>query len=157
MKKYLRNERGLTLVEMLATLVILAIIATIAAVAIGNIIQNSKDKAVLADALSIIEGAKIAYMDGQLEGNADHSIESFKEYVEGVNINDSNIKVYIGQSGENSINDKYKDKGLNYYAIEYDEIGKINKNSKFFVKGYNISSTKHYYEEDIANALRGKK
>ena len=61
--KQLKNERGLTLVELLAVIVILAIIAAIAAVAIGNVINNSKDKAILSDAVTIIDGAKIAIMD----------------------------------------------------------------------------------------------
>jgi len=61
--KQLKNERGLTLVELLAVIVILAIIAAIAAVAIGNVINNSKDKAILSDAVTIIDGAKIAVMD----------------------------------------------------------------------------------------------
>lgn len=40
--KYFRNERGLTLVELLAVIVILGIIAAIAVPAVGNIIEKSK-------------------------------------------------------------------------------------------------------------------
>ena len=39
MKKQLNNEKGLTLIELLAVIVILAIIAAIAVPAIGNIIR----------------------------------------------------------------------------------------------------------------------
>lgn len=65
LKKRTKNEKGLTLIELLAVIVILAIIAAIAIPAIGNIISNSRDKAVLADSINIISGGKIAHMDGQ--------------------------------------------------------------------------------------------
>ena len=63
--KHMKNEKGLTLIELLAVIVILAIVAAIAIPAIGNIINNSRDKAILSDALAVISGAKIAYMDGK--------------------------------------------------------------------------------------------
>ena len=67
MKKLMKNQKGMTLIELLAVIVIIAIIALIAIPAIGNIINNSKDKAILADASSIISGAKIALQDGSCE------------------------------------------------------------------------------------------
>lgn len=63
MKKRIKNEKGLTLIELLAVIVILAIIAAIAIPAIGNIIQNSRDKAVLTEASNLLSGAKIAITD----------------------------------------------------------------------------------------------
>lgn len=64
MKKLLKNQKGLTLIELLAVIVILAIVAAIAVPAIGNIISNSRDKAILADASNILAGAKLAVIDG---------------------------------------------------------------------------------------------
>ena len=46
LQKRLNNEKGLTLVELLAVIVILGIIAAIAVPSIGGIIQNSREKAV---------------------------------------------------------------------------------------------------------------
>ena len=63
MKKLMKNQKGMTLIELLAVIVIIAIIALIAIPAIGNIINNSKDKAILSDASNIISGAKIAFQD----------------------------------------------------------------------------------------------
>lgn len=63
-KKQMKNEKGLTLIELLAVIVILAIIAAIAIPAIGNVIANSKQKALLANASNILAGAKIAVVDG---------------------------------------------------------------------------------------------
>lgn len=64
LNKKLKNEKGLTLIELLAVIVILAIIALIAIPAIGSIVSNSKSKAILSDATSIIAGAKTAITDG---------------------------------------------------------------------------------------------
>lgn len=58
--KYLRKEKGMTLVELLAVLVILGIVAAIAVPAISNVIDNSRDKATVSEAVSIIEAAKLA-------------------------------------------------------------------------------------------------
>lgn len=73
MKKVLKNEKGMTLIELLAVIVIIAIIALIAVPAIGNIINNSKDKAILSDASTIISGAKIAIADGACTSSTDNS------------------------------------------------------------------------------------
>ncbi|WP_033544133.1 prepilin-type N-terminal cleavage/methylation domain-containing protein [Planococcus sp. CAU13] len=59
MQKRLKNEKGMTLIELLAVIVILAIIAAIAIPAIGNIIENSRYNAVKSDALNILSAAKI--------------------------------------------------------------------------------------------------
>lgn len=62
-RKQLKNEKGLTLVELLAVIVILAIIAAIAVPAIGNIIKNSKYNAAKADALNVLNAAQMYYLD----------------------------------------------------------------------------------------------
>ena len=63
MKKRIKNEKGLTLIELLAVIVILGIVAAIAIPAIGNIIDNQRVKAVKADAANIISAAQIYYAD----------------------------------------------------------------------------------------------
>ena len=63
--KLLKNQKGMTLVELLAVLVILGIIAAIAIPMIGNAISESKQKGELNDALSIIAAAKLANANGE--------------------------------------------------------------------------------------------
>ncbi|MFR1799748.1 MAG: type II secretion system protein [Enterococcus casseliflavus] len=49
LNKLLKDERGLSLVELLAVVVILAIIAGIGVIAIGNVIQNAREDAAVSD------------------------------------------------------------------------------------------------------------
>jgi type IV pilus assembly protein PilA len=67
--KVLKNEKGLTLIELLAVMVILGIIAAIAIPAIGGIIQNSREDAVKSDAIAILEAAKLAVASNDIELN----------------------------------------------------------------------------------------
>lgn len=64
LKKRFKNERGLTLVELLAVIVILAILAIIAFVFIGGIIENSKKDAHIANAQQVIAAAKLHEASG---------------------------------------------------------------------------------------------
>src|SRR5690625_2883104 len=63
-----KNEKGLTLVELLAVVVILAIVAAIAFVMIGNVMENAKKDAAIADALQAISAAKLYEVTGKPEG-----------------------------------------------------------------------------------------
>ncbi|MEI4769407.1 prepilin-type N-terminal cleavage/methylation domain-containing protein [Psychrobacillus sp. FJAT-51614] len=87
--KILKNQKGLTLIELLAVIVILAIVAAIAVPAIGNIISNSRDKAILADASNILAGAKLAVIDNKCDDTTTAGTIScdqtvLEDYVEGI-------------------------------------------------------------------------
>lgn len=84
--KNFKNQKGLTLIELLAVLVILGIIAAIAIPMISNIIENSRDKATVNEALNIINAAKLAYANGEIskdeKGNIAYNLEALQGYID---------------------------------------------------------------------------
>lgn len=73
MKKFIQNklkeQKGLTLIELLAVIVIIAIIAAIAIPAIGNIIENSRHNAAKADVQNVMSSASLYFTE---TGSADN-------------------------------------------------------------------------------------
>ncbi|MBD8015820.1 prepilin-type N-terminal cleavage/methylation domain-containing protein [Planococcus wigleyi] len=69
-QKKLKDQKGMTLIELLAVIVIIAIIAAIAIPAIGNIIENSRYSAVKSDATNVLNAAQLYYTENP-QGPAD--------------------------------------------------------------------------------------
>ncbi|WP_084710699.1 competence type IV pilus major pilin ComGC [Ornithinibacillus californiensis] len=64
LKRMFKNQKGFTLVELLAVIVILGIILAIAVPAIGNVIGDSEDKAHEANLELIKNAARLAHVSG---------------------------------------------------------------------------------------------
>ena len=60
LRRLFKNQKGFTLVELLAVIVILGIIAAIAIPSIGSIIDNSKKDAHVANAEMVVSAARLA-------------------------------------------------------------------------------------------------
>ncbi|WP_419958653.1 type II secretion system protein [Psychrobacillus psychrotolerans] len=128
--KILKNQKGLTLIELLAVIVILAIVAAIAVPSIGSIINNSRDKAILSDASAIMSGAKIAMTDGSCKTKTDTdgntcTAEELKDYVEGIKLatSDQIVKTATG------------------YSITYSKLSNIQNETKFNNGGFKKGDT----------------
>lgn len=120
MKKLLKkrlNQKGLTLIELLAVIVILAIVAAIAVPAIGNIIENSRIKAAKSDAVMILNAVNLYETnEGALASGATIAIQQdanstgtpeFDEYLD--SIGNFNGPVTITQSaGGNTITGEWE-------------------------------------------------
>lgn len=121
LKKRIKNEKGLSLVELLAVIVILGIVAAIAIPAIGNIIDSSRVKAAKADAANVLSAAQIYFLENpdaeKFEGAAGEGaagtgeatdVTDWKAYVEDLGTiksftvtkdNDGNTITTSGESG----------------------------------------------------------
>lgn len=93
-KQRIKNEKGLTLIELLAVIVILGIIAAIAIPSIGSIIQKSKEDAVKADAITVINAAKnyVAANGIANSGTTTVSKDDLADFVNNVKIPDYDVK-----------------------------------------------------------------
>lgn len=81
LKKHIKNEKGLTLIELLAVIVILGIIAAIAIPSIANIIEKSRFDAIKADGIQVLNSAKL-YISGNGEKTTDIDATDLAEYLD---------------------------------------------------------------------------
>jgi type IV pilus assembly protein PilA len=86
LKKRIKNQRGMTLVELLAVIVILGIISAIAIPSIGKVIENSKRDAIRADAIQVLNAAKLyAAENGTLDTSENPlSLTDLSDYIDNV-------------------------------------------------------------------------
>lgn len=104
LQKRLKNEKGLTLVELLAVIVILGIIAAIAVPSIGGIIDNTRIKAAKADAINAIEASKLYFVDNDTQSvtlstlKSEGYMKDLGTLVEGTG--DNAGRVFKGETGK---------------------------------------------------------
>lgn len=83
MKKLVKNQRGLTLIELLAVIVILGIIAAIAIPAVNAIMNKSKDEALVVEARSVLNAAKMyTATENPATGKVDNTTTKFARYID---------------------------------------------------------------------------
>lgn len=105
MKKLLKmlkkDERGLTLVELLAVIVILAIVGAIAFVAIGNVIENSRQDAHISNALQVISAAELYEASGNSisDGMEASTIENVGDLIDPWDSDNEDYDFTVSKSG----------------------------------------------------------
>jgi len=118
-QKRLNNEKGLTLVELLAVIVILGIIAAIAIPSIGGIIQGSREKAVIADAQNALSAANLYFVDNNTADGVEVTVAALvlADFMEDKGqLNDENSKIkkvkagntiiFSGEAGSKTVSNK---------------------------------------------------
>jgi type IV pilus assembly protein PilA len=105
LKNKLKDQRGLTLIELLAVIVILGIIAAIAVPAIGNLISNTENKATVAEGIQIMNAAKLYTAENTPDASATAGIALDKDelaaYLDNIKTGRDNYVVTIkGKNGQ---------------------------------------------------------
>ncbi|MGX1899975.1 type II secretion system protein [Thermolongibacillus altinsuensis] len=123
LKRIIKNEKGLTLIELLAVIVILGIIAAIAIPSIGGIINKSKDDAKIAEGIQIINAAKLYMTANSFTPDANSTVETLTntqlgDYLDSVDDTDYQVEVSQGTNG------KYV-----YYLKNHDSVSLVDKNN----------------------------
>ncbi|GGJ67563.1 type IV pilus assembly protein PilA [Anoxybacillus voinovskiensis] len=159
-KRFLKNERGLTLIELLAVIVILGIIAAIAIPSIGGLIDNSKKDAHVANAQQMINAAKIAVTadkdlipaDGKFTVMPLEYLED-KGYLETVKDPDGDTNSYLkapqGYAGDVSKDQGNDPKAAYSYVLIKNESTKL----KYYVK---LVNNKRGVKESDGSAVEEK-
>ncbi|MBK3493443.1 prepilin-type N-terminal cleavage/methylation domain-containing protein [Viridibacillus sp. YIM B01967] len=137
----MKNEKGMTLIELLAVIVIIAIIALIAIPAIGNIINNSKDKAILSDTSQIIAGAKIAIADGACGGDS------------AINCDEKVLADYIEKADLETGATYLVTKSNSEYTVKYSGLTKLTAKGKYSGLAGNTGIT----SKDLADYMKNGK
>ncbi len=102
LQKKLKDQKGMTLIELLAVIVIIAIIAAIAIPAIGNIIENSRVSAIKADAQNTLAAANLYFTENGTADGAVISINALDEFLDDPGSMTTNT-VVVKASGGNKI------------------------------------------------------
>ncbi|MFP7444114.1 prepilin-type N-terminal cleavage/methylation domain-containing protein [Bacillus infantis] len=101
MAQKLKNEKGLTLIELLAVIVILGIIAAIAIPSIGGIIKKSENDAKVAEGLQIISAAKM-YVTSNNPGTKELTTTELSTFLDNIKFTGYKVQVTKEADGKYS-------------------------------------------------------
>lgn len=123
MKLIHKDERGLTLIEVLAVLVILGIVAAVAFLFTSKVIQQSKGQAFVANAIAMKESATLhkrsneVILDGKVEGKLMYQELIEEGYLEPLMDPYTNKEWTTTEDADGSfVEIRFEDNRLNYYV-----------------------------------------
>lgn len=140
LKKVLKNERGLTLIELLAVIVILGIISAIAVPSIGGLIDNSKKDAHVANAQQMINAAKLAAATDE----------------ELIKTGDTSSVIYLKDLVDNGYLEPMEDPDSSSESEKYNtdqSYVKVNKTNNKFSYSVKLVGSKREIQETLENEL----
>ena len=115
----MKNKKGFTLVELLAVIVILAILATAAFTLVLPQIEKSRKKSFVSEVASIIDSAELYFLEHPTEESV--KIEDLKPYIK--NYDSSKVGCVLAPTSTNNnyqirfSNGDYKTNGTEFYEI----------------------------------------
>lgn len=151
--KQMRDERGLTLIELLVVVVILGIIAAIAVVAIGGLIENSRKDAQVSNAKQLLSAAKLYTSQNSLESGEVVQLGLVKASTDIVDTATKGNATTPRMGNLDKFVDSLKDPmdGDAKYADAYVQVTELN--GKYVYKVYLVGS-KSYFNGDGPGGLK---
>ncbi|HJV17667.1 MAG TPA: type II secretion system protein [Bacillales bacterium] len=129
LKKRLKNQRGMTLVELLAVIVILGIISAIAVPSFGGLIDKTKKDANVAEAIQIINSAKLYNTTNPTDLIMDNS--KLGTYLDNIKDTDYVVNATKGANGK-----------LTYEISKHDAVGIVGADEKDTENNDSVTETK---------------
>ena len=140
------DDKGLTLIELLAVIVILAIIAAIAIPSIQTIINNQRDKAIINDIFHMVESSKMQVIDDECKNNLDNICE--------YNQTDNEISFFTSKFDEGTVDftlGDSPDKVMIWVNLSPTIFKGSNKDE--YIRLLNLDGSKKFSEQNLLDAI----